>query len=102
MPSTPCGMSWGSRWRRHISTNASRQFLRNRIRHELLPQLEAEYSPALRRHLLRLARLAEEEVAFLDVQAQALLEAAQVRRDKDFNTETRRHSERCGAGSSTL
>jgi tRNA(Ile)-lysidine synthase len=61
---------------RHDATNDSRVYLRNRLRHELIPLLEAEYSPALRRQLLRLARLAEEENAYLDQQALELLQAA--------------------------
>jgi tRNA(Ile)-lysidine synthase len=57
-------------------TNESPVFLRNRIRRELIPLLEEQYSPALRRHLLRLAQLAEEETALLDIHARALLQAA--------------------------
>jgi tRNA(Ile)-lysidine synthase len=61
---------------RQDDTNESPAFLRNRIRRELLPLLEAEYSPALRRHLLRLSDLAAEETAHLITQARELLEAA--------------------------
>jgi tRNA(Ile)-lysidine synthase len=57
-------------------TNESPEFLRNRVRRELMPLLEAGYSPAVRRHLLRLARLAEEETALLNEQARELLRAA--------------------------
>jgi tRNA(Ile)-lysidine synthase len=60
----------------HDPTNHSPQFLRNRVRHELLPTLERNYSPALRRHLLLLAGLAEEETAFLNDQAAELLRQA--------------------------
>ncbi len=45
---------------REDSSNASLQFTRNRIRHELLPLLEREYAPTLRNSLLRLSKLAEE------------------------------------------
>jgi tRNA(Ile)-lysidine synthase len=38
--------------------NASDDFLRNRIRHELLPLLERRYHPGVRRSLQRLARIA--------------------------------------------
>jgi tRNA(Ile)-lysidine synthase len=61
---------------RHDVTNDSPEFLRNRVRHELLPLLEARYSPALRRHLVRLARLAEEETELLDDQAWELVRRA--------------------------
>ena len=57
-------------------TNESPAFLRNRIRGELLPMLEAEYSPALHRHLLRLADLAAEDTALLNACALELLRAA--------------------------
>jgi tRNA(Ile)-lysidine synthase len=63
---------------RHDVTNECPAFLRNRVRHELLPMLEADYSPALRRHLVRLARLAEEETQLLDHQAQELVQRATV------------------------
>src|SRR5207249_6509982 len=57
-------------------TNESPAFLRNRIRGELLPMLEAEYSPALHRHLVRLADLAAEETALLNAYALELLRDA--------------------------
>ncbi|MEI9976829.1 MAG: ATP-binding protein [Ignavibacteriota bacterium] len=52
------GIAW-----REDSSNASRQFARNRIRHELLPQLAAEWNPAIAGTLCRTAdwALAEEE-----------------------------------------
>ncbi|RME46755.1 MAG: tRNA lysidine(34) synthetase TilS [Deltaproteobacteria bacterium] len=39
---------------REDASNRSLHFLRNRIRHELLPMLEGAYNPQLRRHLARL------------------------------------------------
>jgi tRNA(Ile)-lysidine synthase len=52
------GISW-----REDSTNSSFQFARNRIRRELLPQLEREWNPALRETLAQTAEwaCAEEE-----------------------------------------
>lgn len=43
-------------WREDTS-NADRRFLRNRIRHELLPLLEREYNPGIRDVLLRSAEI---------------------------------------------
>jgi tRNA(Ile)-lysidine synthase len=70
-------------------TNESPDYLRNRIRRQLLPLLEAEYSPTLRRHLLRLARLAEEETALLDADARGLLERAALKRSLSLLPEAR-------------
>ena len=46
---------------REDSSNRSLAFARNRIRHELLPQLEREWNPALRETLLRTADWARAE-----------------------------------------
>lgn len=43
---------------RQDGTNEDRKYTRNRIRHELLPQLSREYSPAIVESLLRLGGLA--------------------------------------------
>ncbi len=50
----------GIRWR-DDSSNQERAFLRNRIRHDLLPQLKREYNPALPRALAQMALLAQED-----------------------------------------
>ena len=52
------GLAW-----REDSSNASPQFARNRIRHQLLPQLRREWNPAIQDALTRTAdwALAEEE-----------------------------------------
>lgn len=52
----------GIRWRED-SSNQSLDFARNRIRHELLPQLAREWNPAISRTLAQIAEwaLAEEE-----------------------------------------
>ncbi len=42
------------------ATNRDAAFTRNRLRHELLPQLAADYNPQVIEALLRLARLADE------------------------------------------
>lgn len=47
-------------------SNLSGRYLRNRIRRSLIPQLEREYNPQLRRHLAVLADLVREEVEWID------------------------------------
>jgi len=49
----------GQCWRED-STNRNRTFTRNRIRHELLPQLE-QWNPQIRGHLAQMATLARDE-----------------------------------------
>ncbi len=46
---------------RDDESNLDRKFLRNRVRHELLPLLEGEYNPSLRSSLSALADLAQGE-----------------------------------------
>ncbi len=62
----------GQEWRED-ATNRDARFLRNRIRHSVLPLLEREVSPCVGESLFRLAEMAAEEDAFLDAQAQELL-----------------------------
>lgn len=73
--------------RRHLlaprddSSNASLTPLRNRIRHELLPMLR-EYNPNITESLLRTARLAADDLAYLDVEAGRLCgDIVQIRED---------------------
>lgn len=51
---------------REDASNESETFLRNRVRHELLPWLEANYQPALRQVVLRQMELLRAESDFLD------------------------------------
>jgi tRNA(Ile)-lysidine synthase len=53
--------------------NEQREFLRSRIRQELLPLLEREYYPGVRPALLRLARIARHSQAVVRFFAQSLL-----------------------------
>ncbi len=54
-------LTWrGQEWREDES-NLDRRFLRNRVRHELLPLLEREYNPNLRRQLSDLAEMFQSE-----------------------------------------
>lgn len=46
-------------------TNLSPRFLRNRIRHRLIPLLEREYNPQIRRHLNTLAEIFWEELGWV-------------------------------------
>ena len=55
---------------REDRSNTDVRFARNRIRHELLPALEAQYNPDLRSALVHLAEQAGQ--MFADVEAQAL------------------------------
>ena len=55
---------------RHDETNLSLEHTRNRIRHELLPLIE-RVNPAARAALLRLARNAAEDAAYIQQQAHA-------------------------------
>ena len=50
----------GIKWREDRS-NQERTFLRNRIRHDLLPQLRKEYNPALPQTLVQMSVLAQDD-----------------------------------------
>ena len=52
----------GLEWREDAS-NADRRFLRNRVRHELLPLLERDYNPKIRDALRRTAEILRAEAA---------------------------------------
>jgi tRNA(Ile)-lysidine synthase len=61
---------------REDASNEDQGFMRNRIRHELLPLLRERYHPAVNDSLLRLGLLAEEVRAVLQPQVDALLDLA--------------------------
>ncbi len=50
---------------REDATNEDRQFMRNRIRHELLPMLEREYNPNMKGLLTQLAEQSQWDYAYL-------------------------------------
>ena len=60
---------------REDDTNRDRDFLRNRVRHELLPLLERDYNPRIRDTLLRMGDVLAAEDEWMDGLASALLEA---------------------------
>jgi tRNA(Ile)-lysidine synthase len=57
---------------REDSTNATLQFARNRIRHQLLPQLEREWNPAIRETLAQTAEWARAEEAYWEAEIDRL------------------------------
>ena len=63
-------------------TNRDPKFLRNRIRHELLPLLADSYNPDIAPALVRLATLAREAVSVLDESAAAELDRLAVWGDR--------------------
>jgi tRNA(Ile)-lysidine synthase len=64
----------------HDESNLDPQFLRNRIRHELLPTLE-RFSPGVRQGLLQLAAIAQGDHDLLDVMAARALTGTMVLAD---------------------
>lgn len=54
---------------REDATNASREIVRNRLRHELLPLMRSEFQPALNRTVLRLMELVGAEAEVVDALA---------------------------------
>lgn len=61
---------------RNDSSNQELHFSRNRIRHELLPMLRAEYNKDVGDALLRLATQSDEVQQFVEFHARALLDEA--------------------------
>ncbi len=64
------GIAW-----REDSSNASRDFARNRIRHELLPALIRDWNPALVENLAHTAQWAQNEEAYWDAEMDHLVAA---------------------------
>jgi tRNA(Ile)-lysidine synthase len=60
------------------STNLGTDYLRNRLRHHLLPELAAQYNPAISRLLAQTADLMRAEDEWLDEQATAALARCRV------------------------
>lgn len=68
---------------RQDGSNQHPQFTRNRIRHDLIPRLEAEYNAQLTPALGRLAAFADEVQQWLEQQANEWLSASALRDDWD-------------------
>ena len=60
------------------STNTDRRYLRNRIRHELIPMLESDYNSNIRIGLNRTADVLGTESEYLDTMAQAAFETCRI------------------------
>lgn len=58
---------------RNDASNASSEFLRNRVRHELLPLLRSRFQPALGEVVLREMEILSAENDFMDAEANRLL-----------------------------
>jgi tRNA(Ile)-lysidine synthase len=58
---------------REDETNLDRRFLRNRVRHELLPLLERDYNPNIREVLSETAEINREEELYLEYHAGKML-----------------------------
>jgi tRNA(Ile)-lysidine synthase len=69
------GLPW-----RDDPTNRDVSLMRNRVRHELLPYLEARFNPAVLRSLARTADILAEDADVLEGQAEAVVRAS-VQRD---------------------
>jgi tRNA(Ile)-lysidine synthase len=70
------GIAW-----RDDSSNSSPRFARNRIRHQLLPALAAEWNPAIAEMLVRTADWAQAEEEYWDAEIGRLAAAHLVERD---------------------
>lgn len=60
----------------HDESNGRPDYLRNRLRLELLPQLRREYNPAIRKNLAAMAAVLQEEDALMDAIAAVALDRA--------------------------
>jgi tRNA(Ile)-lysidine synthase len=66
---------------REDSTNAGRQFARNRIRHDLMPLLQREWNPAIAHSLSQTARWAQGEEAYWEQELERLSENRLIEKD---------------------
>jgi tRNA(Ile)-lysidine synthase len=59
---------------RQDASNEDQRFLRNRIRHDLMPLLKSDYNPKMQEALVRLATLARDDAAILNEILDTLLD----------------------------
>ena len=65
------------------STNTNTRFLRNKIRHQLIPLLQNEYNPEISRSLNRLATIQTAEQQWMRSQVESFYVAAVVKRSRE-------------------
>jgi tRNA(Ile)-lysidine synthase len=70
------------KWRED-SSNTDLQYLRNRVRHEILPMLEANLNPRIRETILRTADVMAEENAWLNAHAMKVLRMCRLKSGND-------------------
>ena len=63
---------------RYDSTNTDKRYLRNQIRHELMPLLEQDYNPNIRVGLSRTAEVLTAELDYLDAIAREAFDACKI------------------------
>jgi len=69
-------------------SNTDIKFLRNRIRHQLLPLLEKDYNPQIRLALIRLAEISAGERGFIEKEAQTIAKKAAAKDGDAFGLKT--------------
>ena len=69
-----CGQSWVQ-----DSSNRDRRFLRNRVRHGLLPLLKSDYNPGIHDALNRLSHILAGEEAWMETETRAVAHRCMVR-----------------------
>ncbi len=74
---------------REDASNRDLRFLRNRVRAELLPELERRYEPRIAEHLARLAALAREDEELLDGFVRELLDEFILRKGRDLSLDVK-------------
>jgi len=78
-------------------TNRDTGYLRNRIRHELLPELEENYNPRIRQKLKELSNLAGEAHSFIQEEVTDVLEELDVERRQEEIRFRRKEIEELGS-----
>ncbi len=69
---------------RQDATNTDTRYLRNRIRHELIPRLENHYNPNIKTALIRTADVLGTESEYLDTTARTAFETCQIQDSQEI------------------